>query len=292
MARTIKQIKKGMTDQFMSESVIREKYGLAEGDTFEGSFSSVSIESILFGIFAATAYVLEVLFDNFKLTVDKKIASAVPATIAWYYKVCLEYQHGDKLVLDPKTQQYTYEVVDPSKQVIKYAACRDKTADDDRGAYIYILVSGEDEQGFPCALQGNVLTPFEAYLKAKKPAGILLEIHTYNPDDIELSMKIQYDPLLISPDGSLISDSSRFPVEEAINSYLKNIEYGGVFNKTRLIDAIQKAEGVVDLELASIKAKPYVGDEYKLVTSNNYESAGGALKAHNLRNTIEYVQEF
>ena len=47
MARTIKEIKKQMTDAFMADADIRDMYGFKEGDTFEGSFSAVSLESIL-----------------------------------------------------------------------------------------------------------------------------------------------------------------------------------------------------------------------------------------------------
>ncbi len=283
MARTIQQIKKSMTDQFMSEPVIRENYGLIEGDTFDSAFSTVSIENILFGIFASAAYVLEILFDNFTASVEQKIAAAIPATIAWYHKICLEYQHGDDMVLDELTQQYVYPEIDLSKRKVKYAAVRDK------GSYVYILVSGSDADGLPAALANDIIMPFESYLKARKPAGIQLEIHTYNPDDIRIGLKIQYDPLIVSPSGSLISDSSRYPVEEAIESYLRGIDYGGVFNKTKLVDAVQRAEGVQDLELVTVSAKAFTAAEYQTIQGNNYESVGGALKARDLRNNIIYV---
>lgn len=285
MARTIAQIKKGMTDQFMNNPVIREQYGLKEGDTFDSVFSTVALENILFGIFASAAYVLEVLFDTFRTAVDKKIAAAVPATIPWYHKVCLEYQHGDRLVIDEATQQYIYEDIDESKRMVKYAAVRDQ------GAYVYILVSGEDSDGLPNALSNDIIVAFEQYLAIRKPAGIQLEVKTYNPDDIKISMKIQNDTLILNTDGSLINDSSRYPVEEAIESYLRSIEYGGVVNKTRLIDAVQKAEGVKDVVLEEVLVKSFNGEVYQAVTGNNYESVGGAFKARDLRNTISYVDE-
>ena len=42
MARTTAEIKKTMTDAFMADAVIREKYGLSAGDTFAG-LASVKI---------------------------------------------------------------------------------------------------------------------------------------------------------------------------------------------------------------------------------------------------------
>lgn len=35
MTRTISDIKRSMTDQFMAEPVIREKYGLSANDSFD-----------------------------------------------------------------------------------------------------------------------------------------------------------------------------------------------------------------------------------------------------------------
>ena len=50
MARTVAEIKKTMTDAFMADATIREKYGLNESSTWNGSFSSVSLENIIFFI--------------------------------------------------------------------------------------------------------------------------------------------------------------------------------------------------------------------------------------------------
>ena len=58
MARTINDIKKQMTDAFMADDAVRESYGFVEGDTFNGKFSSVSIESIIFYIIAACQYTI------------------------------------------------------------------------------------------------------------------------------------------------------------------------------------------------------------------------------------------
>ena len=48
MARSVQEIKKQMTDAFMADELIREKYQLQEGDTFDARFSLVSLENILF----------------------------------------------------------------------------------------------------------------------------------------------------------------------------------------------------------------------------------------------------
>ena len=285
MARTIKEIKKGITYQFLADPILREKYGLSAEDTFEGSFSAVSFESMIFGIMAAAIYVLEAIFDAFRRDVDKKIADAVVATIPWYHKICLEYQHGDAMILNESTYEYVYEVVDDSKKIIKYAACRD------RGGGVYILVAGMGEDGYPKALSNDVLTAFREYVSRRKPAGVITDVFSYDPDDIKMQIRVQYDPMLINSDGSSIADPSVYPVEVAINNYLASILYGGTFNRNKLIDAVQSVEGVKDLILGEVNVKIANAQAYTTVEGNNYTSVGGSFKSAELRNTLSYVLE-
>lgn len=50
----------------MAESAVRDKYGFTSSDTFEGRFSKVSIEGLLFYVVAFGIWVLEKLFDTHK----------------------------------------------------------------------------------------------------------------------------------------------------------------------------------------------------------------------------------
>ena len=283
MARTIREIKAAMTQQFMSDPTIVEMYGFTEGAVFEDTFSAVSLESVWFSIVASAIYVLETLFDLFRADVDKKISGAVVASIPWYHKIALEFQYGDSLVFDEATQGFVYPVVDTTKQLVKFAACRDM------GGGVYVLVSGADSSGDPVALSSDVLSAFESYLRERKPAGVILSVNSLNPDLVRSVMTVQYDPQVLTPDGELITDPSVKPVEDAVNSYLKGIVYGGVLNKTKLVDAVQGARGVIDVVLTSVSVKPANGSSYEVVTGNNYRSVGGSFKSNNLTSGITYV---
>ena len=283
MARTIREIKAAMTQQFMSDPTIVEMYGFTEGAVFEDTFSAVSLESVWFSIVASAIYVLETLFDLFRADVDKKISGAVVASIPWYHKIALEFQYGDSLVFDEATQGFVYPVVDTTKQLVKFAACRDM------GGGVYVLVSGADSSGNPVALSSDVLSAFESYLRERKPAGVILSVNSLNPDLVRSVMTVQYDPQVLTPDGELITDPSVKPVEDAVNAYLKGIVYGGVLNKTKLVDAVQGARGVIDVVLTSVSVKPANGSSYEVVTGNNYRSVGGSFKSNNLTSGITYV---
>lgn len=272
-----------MTEQFMADPVIRQKYSLAGDADFDSTFSSVSLENIIFFIVASAIYVLETFFDRFKVDVDNKVATAVLASIPWYHKICLEYQNGDELVFDEKTSQFRYPAIDPSKQVVKFAACRDK------GGGVLILVSGADKNGLPVALSSDVMTAFKRYLNAVKPAGIIVDAFSYNPDEIVIDLTIQYDPMVLQPDGRLISNPAVSPVVDAVDTYLKNIVYGGVFNKTRLVDAVQTAPGVIDLMLTNVAARPAGTEPFNPVPGNNYTARSGAFASFDLAKSIKYV---
>ena len=281
MARSVAEIKKTMTDAFMADATIREKYGLSVNDTFSSKFSSVSIENILFFIVAACCHVLEVLFDYHKADVEEKISMAVVASVPWYYKMALAFQYGDSLVLNERTQQYEYATIDESKQVVKYAAVRDK------GTSVQILVSG-DQGGSPVALSNDVLTVFKQYMNRVKVAGVILNITSNESDNVTVTATITIDPLVLNENGELLSDGSK-PVEEAITSYLKHIIYGGTFNKTKLVDVIQAVEGAVDVELKECKYKPANSSEWTVLSGNNYTGNSGSYIPVDLENSLTYV---
>nr|WP_288696990.1 hypothetical protein [uncultured Prevotella sp.] len=281
MARTVSEIKKTMTDAFMADANIREKYGLKEGDTWSRCFSSVSLENIIFFIVAACSHVLEAIFEQYTKDVDEKVSMAVVASVPWYYKMALAFQYGDSLVLNETTQQYVYANIDESKQVVKYAAVRD------RGTSVQILVSG-DKDGKPVALSNSVLTVFKEYMNRVKVAGVVLNISSKESDKLSISATISVDSLVIDENGVKLSDGT-MPIEEAIENHLKDIQYGGTFNKTKLISAILSVDGVEDVELGTCSYKRDGDLSWTTLAGNNYIGESGSYIPEKLSETLSYV---
>lgn len=281
MARTVSEIKKTMTDAFMADANIREKYGLKEGDTWNRCFSSVSLESIMFFIVAACCHVLEVVFEEYVKVVDDKVSMAVVASVPWYYKMAKAFQYGDSLVLNEDTQQYGYATIDEGKQVVKYAAVRD------RGTSVQILVSGEKD-GKPVALSNSVLTVFKEYMNRVKVAGVVLNISSKESDKLSISATISVDSLVIDANGVKLSDGT-MPIEEAIENHLKDIQYGGTFNKTKLISAILSVDGVEDVELGTCSYKRDGDLSWTTLAGNNYIGESGSYIPEKLSETLSYV---
>lgn len=280
MARSISEIKRTMTDAFMQDEAIRDAYGISPDKTrFADCFSAVSLENLLFYIVAACHYVLESIFEKFTQDVEQKISRAVVASIPWYFDKAKAFQYGDALVLNPRTFGYEYAKVDTSKQLVKYVAVRD------RGASIEMLVSTE-QNGKPTPLSDEILTAFKHYINAIKIAGVVINVRTRKADELSIAVKVVVDPLKINRQGVDIASSEKV-VEHAIENYLADIVYGGTFNKTKLVDAIQRVDGVVDVVLGTCKYK--AGDDFKEIAGNNYTAVGGSFVVVGIDKTIEYV---
>ena len=281
--RTIKEIKASMTAAFLDDATIREMYGLEAGDRFEDKFSVVSLENILFSIVAACAWVVESLFDKHTQEMDELAEKSLVASVPWYYERVMAYQHGDALVLNPETMAYGYPDTRPDRQVVKYAAVRDM------GTWIQVLASGEKDNR-PAALDEEQLKGLTAYIDRVKVAGVIVSVNSFEADKIQVRARISIDPLVLRTDGSRISDDT-YPVREAIDAYLAGVVYGGALNKTKLVDAMQEAPGVLDVTLESVQWSTDGGETYNDVVGNNYQALGGCFVSAALENTLSYVVE-
>lgn len=271
-----------MTAQFMADATVQETYGTSPYDVFEDTFSKVSVENIIFYIVASCVYVLEVLFDRHKQETIDMANKSIVATIPWYYAQALAFQYGESLVLDTERMMWQYATVNTSKQVVKYAAVKD------RGTFIEMLVSG-DKDGRPEVLSNDVRMAFEQYMNQIKIAGVVLKIRSREADKIQVQVNITRDRMVMNENGALLSAPLVKPVENAINDYLSGVTYGGVMNKTKLVDAIQNAQGVADVELIDVKYSTDGGKTYKSVVGNNYESFSGSFVSTGLENSIRYI---
>lgn len=242
MARTIDQIQESIKSDFVTNVTLRDAYGLDSSKTFDDQFSKVSIESILIYVFSMAAYILEKSMDSFRSAVDMRIASSYVASLQWYWQKTIEYQHGDPIEYLPSTFSYGYGVIDETKRIIKYAAVREISTQD--SCIIKILVAGTEKQ----AITSDQLIALTAYLKRVGAAGTKFDIQTHDAQQIGFKLRIVYDPVVLDSSGQLLKTPNSYPVNDAITSYLDNLEYGGVMSSTKLIDTICSVEGVIEAD--------------------------------------------
>ena len=243
---TRQDIKKEITDAFTGNSHIRQIYGLRPGKTFEEEFSVVSLENLLFDIISYFIYLLQQLFDKHINEVQEMIYNQKSGGLAWYRHKALLYQDGFQLL--PESEYFdntgaTPEAIAQSK-IVKYAA----VVEGDEPGRIIIKVAGEN--GDPIA----DLTGLTDYFERIKYAGTRITLISYLPDILDLQIDIYRDPLILTADGMSIRNGN-YPVNEAIEQYLKELPFNGELVLAHLIDRLQMVEGVRIPNLLNARSK-------------------------------------
>lgn len=268
MARTIEEIKKDMTANFMKMEAVRSAYGLDGSKSFADCFSMASIESVLFYVFAACVWALEKLFDLHQADVDSRIELLEPHTLRWYVGKAKAYMSGRDLVRDTDyydTAGMTEAEIAEARKV-KYAVATESNT------VVYIKVAGENpDTGQPQQLHEDTLKGLRAYMNEVKDAGVSVEIRNEPADQMRISLLIFYDPALMSIDSTgkgIMTDQSgktSMPVDDAVRQVIQNLPFNGVFRKSDLMAAIQALPCVKVADIKSVSVKPHNGTEWHTV---------------------------
>lgn len=276
MARSVNVISQAIKADFMANDTLVSAYSLDINKSFDDQFSSVSIESLLIYIFSMAILILEKTMDTFSATIDLKIQQAYIYSIPWYYSKVLEYQHGFALEFNESNFSFAYSSVNEDAKIVKYAAVRE-IEDTITKLCIYTNKSNHEP------LTDGELTAFKTYMKQAGPAGIHYEFINQDPDKLKITTQVIFNPLILDATGKKLN-ANVYPVKVAIADYVDGITFGGSFNKTKLIDAIQSAEGVVDVILSTVQHAVYNGS-FSTVSGQNVLSESGSFIIDTLTDT-------
>lgn len=274
--RTLDEIKQEIRANFVAEPVLQQAYSLDTNKTFDEQFSKVSIEAILTYIVAFSIWVFENILNKHKSEISTTIEQNAVCSIPWYHARCLSFQLGDFVTLNEDTYRWEYKVIDENKRIIKYASVR--TVDVGGVTKLRVFVSKANK----APLTASEKLAFETYIKEIGAAGTHFEVISQAPASMAFTIQITRDPQVLGFDGKSLSDGSDV-IGKAISNYLDNIIYGGTFNKTKLIDAIQAVSGVKDVVLTEARA------DANLIPGQNYESPGGAFTYNSAKSVITYT---
>ena len=244
--RAIDQIKEEMTADFMRNDTAAKIYDFTPGDTFAVHFSRISVESILFYVFAVAAWVLESLFDQHKKEVDNVIANQKVTTTRWYANIAKEFLYG--VSLPPDSDRYDTSKL--NEEQIAKAKIITNSAVDDYGDRLRIKVA-KDSNGKLAPLSAIELSAFKAYMQRVTPAGVARDITSTAADRLYLTLKVYVDPLVFSANGKV---GEAEPVRDAVKAYLKKLPFNGMLVLAYLTDELQKIDGVVIPHVSSARA--------------------------------------
>lgn len=259
-----------MTAGYITNPLVQQLYGLIPGKTFAQEFSLISLENILFDIIAFALWIFETILDIFRAEINVLIAQTKPFTREWYERTALDYQQG--FSLDEKggfiNGLATVEEIAASKIVAKTAF--EKTVIQGHGVLRCKVAKTEGSD--LVSLTSEELSGFDAYINKKTAFGLRVISISRPHDNLVLSMKIWYDPLVLNSAGARRDGTDDKPVINAITVYLKSLEFNGELVLTQLVDALQKVEGVKipKITLASSSWSNLMAAQAEGVGGNSY----------------------
>jgi len=262
--RTIAEIKESMMTDFMHNNDLAKAYGFEVGTDFYGTFSRVSVESLLLYIVAVAVWVLESIVADYKSEVEHLIEAETPHRAKWYRDRTLRFMHGHELQQD--TDRYDTEGMTESEiaqaRVVKYAAASESPD----SSILIVKVAGEKD-GRRSPLDTETEHEVAAYLAEIKDAGVRISLVNRKPDRFDCELDIYYNPVLLP---SSVEENCR----ETIGNYIRNLPFNGEYTNMALTDALQVVEGVKIVELKTAYAQAEGNGKRDLINARYVPAAG------------------
>lgn len=192
------------------------------------STSKVAIWRLMLWVHSAICYFQQRLWFVFKKDVEILVESAEPGTKLWYQKQALKFQFGHILIWDGTKYRYLND--DPTARIITRAAVIDPTS------IVRVKVAKSNP---PIPLSEPEYLAFESYMNLIKFAGTDLLVVNLLSDKLKLALNVYINPL---------SDflAVRELINTAINNYINNLPFNGVFILNNLINQIQLINEVIN----------------------------------------------
>jgi hypothetical protein len=259
MARSIAIIKQQIIDAKNGEELLA---GL-------NSPSQSSLWNLWAYITAVAINLHEQLWDIFQTEIETIASSAAPGTPQWLRDKTLKFQYS---ATNPQILQLIdfipqYTVVDPTLRLVTQCSVKLE------GNRIVLLkvAKGTDtltplgiETIPPNTLDNNPeINALKTYIENIKFAGTSIQVISLQADRLQVYADVYYD-------GQYVLGTVKDNVKTAIATYLKNLPFDGLVSNTKLIDAIQAVQGVLDVQLQKLGARAF--EQSPLTTTNLVDS--------------------
>ena len=247
------------------QEIIDQMFALKNADPIlSAALTSTSKTSIFGQIFQLVAFVIFNFQEACKLymkEIDDKIASQKVPNLPWYRNLGLKFQYGFELDPNSLTGEFlptfedngqvviaTDEQIEASK-IIKYVAVTRGISEG--RVKISMKIAGEniDED-----LSSEKALAFVKYIEETQATGDNIVIVNYLPDVLKLTFKICYNPLVLLENGMSIL-TGKFPVQDAIREYMKNLPFNGELSVQKLEAIMLQVDGVDDLQNLQVQSK-------------------------------------
>lgn len=233
MSRTLSEI-------YEEAKTCRDEYlGLTEVDY--SNDSKMSLMDAITYMVAACIWTFESLYNVFVSDITDDLDGRINGTAEYYILALLKYQSGDELVVNDDGTQFYYETVDESKRVVtkaSYYYVSEAGFHDKR----LVLKCATGEAGAYEKIDDDELTKIEAYINQIAFAGTSISIDSRSGD-------ILLPYLTVYHDGAVTNSEVMDGIREALNTYVEELDFNGIVYSQKIIDAIQSADHVIDVEI-------------------------------------------
>lgn len=231
MARTLTEI-------YTVAKQCRDKY--LELTEFQND-SKMSILDAFTWVTSSCIWAFENILDVFKVDLAKDLQNRVNGTPAYFANALLKYQSGDDLVVSEDGTSFSYATIDESKRIISKVSYSEVVEDGyhDKLA-IYKIATGEP--GAYARIEEDELLAIRAYLGKILFAGQHAMVVSRNGDVLIPRVTVYHD-------GAISEDELYTNIENSLNDFIANMSFDGMLYAQKIIDCIQNAEHVTDVEV-------------------------------------------
>lgn len=230
------------------------------------SKSRVSVFGMLRNLWAIFVQALEHQIDTALADADAVAKSIQIGTVTWYADQARAFQYGDPLIII--NNRPAYGVVDPAKRIVTQVAVVESSNS------VLTIKLAKPDGNFTQKLTTAEFAAFDGYIQKVKYAGVKINLVSLPPDELKVVASARIDRQVINGDGTLLSNSGRKPVEEALQVFGRQLPFNSIVNETDLTDFLQRAPGVIDFNVKQLFIRPAGSTAWNEFTWNTASAAG------------------
>lgn len=231
---------RSLTEIYTEAKEHRNQY--LELTEFQNS-SKMSILDAITWVTSACIWTFENIMDVHKIDLAKDLQNRINGTPKYYANALMKYQSGDELEMNEDGTAFSYPTIDKSKCIIKKVSYSEHQED---GFYDkkLVLKIATGEPGKYEKINDAELLAIKAYFHQIAFAGTHATIVSRLGDVLIPKVTVYYD-------GAVTENEVYQNIENSLNDFIANLGFDGVVYAQKVIDAIQKAEHVVDVWIDS-----------------------------------------
>ncbi len=231
-------------------------------------------------IYALAIYTLDRFWGETKEEQEALAAKSIVANTAWYAAQVKLWQYGYALILNPDNFRVYYADTTSADAIASRLVKQVAVVERYDGTFNGVVFKVRGENGPLDTTPGTEQDSLNFFIKEIKAAGVQHMLVNMPSDKLRLNIKRYYD-------GTLILNDFKAADEAAINSFLANIQFDGVFHINQLIDALQLVPGSKApwATVISAYAKADTDVAFTLI-SESYSPVSGWLELVPIGNTV------